>query len=212
MEKPNCPVVKDWSHWEKFELERCTYSVTVNDTKLNATVLMLNPSSSVLVKWSIAACGIKLGLSDKIAVTECAEEILNWILCQSNGQFPVAGIVIEQGRAYSFRDGLSVKLKWSPKSNFTQPLTKQYQAAALDPNHAVVDYGEYARIAGTQLKWYQNFETQYLHRTPIATTKSQFASVVRDLYQDAWKRANDPTSPETIGKYRNDLIIAYQFR
>src|ERR1043165_278488 len=104
MEKPDCPAVKDWSHWEKFELERCTYSVTVNDTKLNATVLMLNPSPSVLVKWSIAACGIKLGLSDKIAVTECAEETLKWILCQSNGQFPVAGIVMEQGRAYSFRD------------------------------------------------------------------------------------------------------------
>src|SRR5207253_2537068 len=58
---------------------------------------------------------------------------------------------------------------------------------------------------------------QYYMRTPqdVGSTnppsarKLEWLDVVRDLYQQAWSRANDNNIPESVEKYRNELMVAW---
>jgi hypothetical protein len=198
--------VRDWPGWEGLDLKRCTYNIGNGD----ATVLMLNPSREVLVKWVVAACVIgNPGATDQHLVA-CGDGLMNWIRGQSGSQFPAAGLVDEPG-AYSFRDGLAVKIQVGTNKDWAKPITPQYQRAALDPRYPVLTYGSKARIASTQRAQFAKYERDYLHRTPSDTSGANYLTVIRRAYQDAWRRSREASSPETVGKYRNDLIAAYLF-
>jgi hypothetical protein len=206
MEK-GCKTIKNWANWEAFEVSRCTYKT---EDKHDATVIMLNPTRELLVKWVVASCAMKYGLANETLLGVCSGDLLKWIFLQSGSQFVIAGLV-DEGGAYSFRDGLAVKLKLLP-ARWIKPVTKEYQDASLDQKSAVAKYGDLARIASTRREWFAKFEKEYLHQVPTDTSDEKFLAVIRTVYQDAWKRATNLSLPETVGKYRNDLIAAYHFR
>jgi len=201
--------VTNWLNWEGFELRRCTYS---RENK-SVTVIMLNPSRELLIKWAVASCVIRNhktpSVSNQVLVS-CADNLMKSILLQSGSQFPVAGIVWEPP-FYSFRDGLTVELNLSPYGQWTKPMTTNYQDASLNPNFEVRRFGARARINSTTRDQYRAFEIDYLNRDPAQTTdtvREKYLPVIRGLYQSAWKRASDQSTPETVGKYRNDLLVA----
>lgn len=207
MENPDCQTVEDWPGWEGFSLKRCTYEAS----STNATVIMLNPSRDLLINWVIASCVIKYGDGDEQKLIQCSKALLKWIHDQSGSQFAIAGLVDEEEGAYSFRDGLAVKLEWTPPK-WTHPISQKYQDASLDRTYPIIKCGNKARIASTQRTWFANYEQEYLQRPPTDTTGEKYLEIIRECYQDAWTRANDPGLPETVGKYRNDLIAAYHFQ
>lgn len=172
--------VRDWPGWEGLDLKRCTYNIGNGD----ATVLMLNPPREVLVKWVVAACVIKNPGATDQSLFACGNGLMSWIRGQSGSQFAAAGLVDEPG-AYSFRDGLAVKIQVGTNKDWAKPITPQYQRAALDPQYPVLTYGSKARIASTQRAQFAKYERDYLHRTPSDTSGANYLTVIRRAYQDA---------------------------
>lgn len=198
--------VTNWPNWEGFEIERCTYNISGK----SATVLMLNPEREILIKWAVTSCFIKSPTASEQQLFNCSDSLLKWIRNQSGSQFAIAGIV-DEPPAYSFRDGLTVELDIAPIDSWAKPITQAFQDASLNTSFPVRRYGYRARIASTTRDEYRNYEVQYLQRQPTDTNGAKFLYLIRQAYQDAWRRAHDTSAIETVGKYRNDLIAAHLF-
>ena len=202
-----CKTMDGQGNWKGFQVNQCTYQTHDNH---KATVIMLNPPREILVKWVVASCAMKYGIDDERLLAVCSGDLLRWIFFQSGSQFVIAGLV-DEGGAYSFRDGIAVMLKLGSLS-WIHEVTAEYQKASLNANYPVAHYGNRARIAGVSREWFAAFEKQYLKQSPTDSSEENFLPIIRRAYQDACPRANDKTLPETVGKYRNDLIAAYHFR
>lgn len=207
MENSSCVTIENWPNWQDFKVSRCTYKT---QDRHDATVIMLNPTRELLIKWVVASCAMKYGVADETLLGVCSGDLLKWIFLQSGSQFVIAGLV-DEGGAYSFRDGLAVQLKLAP-TGWIHSVTDAYQKASLNPTFQVKKYGQKARIASTQRGWFAEFEKQYLHQSPTDSSDEKFLGIIRSAYQDAWRRSTDASLPETVGKYRNDLLAAYHFR
>ena len=200
MEDGQCAEVS-FSKWEGFPLKRCKYrqpDSTVPGGRV-ATVIMLNPEKELLAKWLVASCVIVKG---NTGVKSCAVKLALDIINASGSQFPVAGIVLEDmdgnniQDAFAFRDGVTVKLQGGTNNNL-----------ALDPNTVVLSTASqsgFARIQSTSRQTYK----KYKGSNAQDVTGLKWLDVVRVLYQDAWKRGHDGSLPETVEKYRNDLLVA----
>jgi hypothetical protein len=188
-------------NWEGFPLQRCTYrqpDSTVPGGRV-ATVIMLNPEKELLAKWLVASCVIVKG---NTGVKNCAVKLAKDIINASGSQFPVAGIVLEDmdgnnvQDAFAFRDGVTVKLQGGTNNDL-----------ALDPNTVIqstASQSGFARIQSTSRQVYKNYKGSHAQDV----TGLKWLDVVRELYQDAWKRGHDSSLPETVDKYRNDLLVA----
>lgn len=197
--------------WD-FPLIRCNYKQadnSVSDGK-KASVIMLNPEKDVLAKWIIATCMIVKGTN----IDQCVNKLAYRIITASGSQFVVAGIVLEDinpgngiQEAYTFRDGVTVKIQNGLPVAFTGNFGTNENNIALDPQNAVLSTASTrgpARIQSTSRLMY----TAYMGSLAKDVTGTKWLGVVRELYQDAWRRAHDNSLPETVQKYRNDLMVA----
>jgi hypothetical protein len=203
----------------EFPLKKCTYRQY--DTKpaqtKTATVIMLNPQEQVLAKWLVASCMLVKGDSD---ITDCTITLAKAVIELSGSQFVIAGIVLEDERitttgklgedgiqeAYIFRDGVTVDVEGGIHWGFTKMFSDAENAVALDPSHKATATGSTsgpARIQNTTKQMY----LAYMGTQAKDVEGVKWLDVVRDLYQDAWRRAHS-NSPETVEKYRNDLMVA----
>jgi hypothetical protein len=212
-ECPDAPFPK----WEEFHLKKCTYQqpdVKAPGKRKTATAIMLNPEKEVLAKWIIASCLIVKGDAD---IDACANKLAYTIIEVSGSQFAIAGIVLEDERpknkpdgvqeAYTFRDGVTVSVQDGMSVGFTGMFGPDENGIALDPNKEVLSTASGAgpaRIQNTTRQMYR----AYMGAQAKDVTGTKWVDVVRELYQDAWRRAHDDAKPETVEKYRNDLMVA----
>ena len=201
-----------FSQWEGFPLKRCTYHLPDSNAPSGkkATVIMLNPEKELLAKWLVASCVIVKGNTD---VKSCAVKLALDIIFASGSQFPVAGIVLEDMNgdgvqdAYTFRNGVTVKLEGGLPVGYKQVFDDNAIKLAINPDTVVVSTASengWARIQSTSRKMYR----KYMGSNAKDVTGVKWLDEVRALYQDAWKRGHDNSLPETVGKYRNDLLVA----
>jgi hypothetical protein len=208
-------------NWEEFPLKKCTYKQPDKSTPKRiktATVIMLNPEKEVLAKWIIASCLIVKGSTD---IDACINKLAYTIIYASGSQFAVSGLVLEDQRpknsdgtigdgiqeAYIFRDGVTVSVQNGLAVGFTGMFGESENEVALDPNKKVLSTASEsgpARIQSTTRQMYQD----YLGNRAKDVEGIKWLNVVRELYQDAWKRAYNAALPETVEKYRNDLMVA----
>src|SRR5205807_10286630 len=149
MEEGSCSpaTFPNWSNplCDEFPLKLCTYTQPDKSSPAHnkiAKVIMLNPSKEILAKWIIASCLTVTGKVERDCVDHLAEEVIE----ASGSQFAVAGIVLEDQRpanpdgiqeAYTFRDGVTVKLKNGLPVGFTGMYSGADNALALDPANVV---------------------------------------------------------------------------
>jgi hypothetical protein len=134
--------------YEGLPTKRCNYK----QGKLRAEVILLDPSGPQLAKWVNAVC-ISLA-ADAKPVKECSLALLRRVAMQSSGHFPVAGVVLEDGKVYAFRDGVTVQVA-AFRNGTTTPLTQeQIEAAVSAP---VIGWGKFARLQGTTYDDYRRY-------------------------------------------------------
>jgi len=198
--------------WENLPLKRCTYRQPDNNAPSGktATVIMLNPEKELLAKWLVASCVIVKGSTH---VKSCAIKLAKAIIDASGSQFPIAGIVLEDmngdhlQEAYTFRDGVTVKLEGGLPVGSTGMFGESQNNLAIDPNTAVLSTASQKAPARIQSTWRQMYK-DYMGSDAKDVTGIKWLDEVRRLYQDAWKRGHDDSLPESVEKYRNDLLVA----
>ena len=201
-----------FAQWEGFPLKRCTYRQSDKNVPSGkiATVIMLNPEKELLAKWLVASCVIVKGNTD---IRSCAKRLAMEVMLASGSQFAVAGIVLEDmhneniQHAYTFRDGVTVMLQGGLDVGFSGVLTESANSLALDPNTTVQSTVSERAPARIQSTWRMMYR-KYKGSNAQDVTGTKWLDVVRTLYQDAWKRGHDNSLPETVEKYRNDLMVA----
>lgn len=183
--------------WDAFPLSKCRYSVTdKGGARKTAIVIMLNPSIKQLAQWVVTSCREVT----RDATPSCTEHLMKWIIGQSGGQFPVAGVVFEDilpsdevYELYCFRDGVTIKVKGFPHLG-TKPPTAEEVAECLSA--PVVWVGKYARLQSTTPEQYRSNGG----REDVGDDSKRspaWLEVNRKLYQAAW--AGD----------RNELMVAW---
>lgn len=200
--------------WEEFHLAQCTYKQadkSVPEHAKTATVIMLNPEKEVLAKWIVASCLI---VKKNATIDTCMVKLATTIIDVSGSQFAIAGIVLEDinptdqiQEAYTFRDGVTVKIQDGLAVGFTGPFGENENKIAIDPDKKVISTASQRGPARIQSTW-RSMYTAYKGHKAQDVTGTKWLDVVRELYQDAWKRAHNDALPETVEKYRNDLMVA----
>jgi hypothetical protein len=202
----------------EFHLKKCTYNqpdVKAPNKLKTATVIMLNPEKEVLAKWLVASCMVVKGNTD---IGACTVKLAKAVIGASGSQFAIAGIVLEDQRpnckqcqldgvqeAYTFRDGVTVSLEDGMPVGFTGMFGADENSIAFDAgkNFSTASSEGPARIQRTTRQQYK----EYMGNMAKDVTGVNWVNVVRELYQDAWRRAHSD-APETVEKYRNDLMVA----
>ena len=163
--------------WEGFPTRKCDYRVA--GMKGKTSVVLLDADDARLHRWIASACL----RSAPSAIETCATRLAFHTNLQSGGQFPVAGIVMEDmdrngvPSPYPFRDGVTVALDALPKVREGDPTAAQTAAALTDPPSRAKSF---ARIASTT-------RDQYLAVVPDARVKGlDWLTAVRQAYQKAW--------------------------
>jgi hypothetical protein len=133
----------------------------------------------------------------------------------------VAGLVLEDQRpstnpdgvqeAYTFRDGVTVQLKNGLPVGFTGVYSESDIKFALDSASEVEMTASNSGPARIQSTSRQDYKA-YMGSQAMDVSGLNWLKVVRESYQDAWKRAHDVALPETVAKYRNDLMVARCYR
>ena len=172
--------------WTGYPVQVCDY--TVRDKKLgpiSARVVLLDPTPSQLARWTVSACIEVRGTAD----AECTAAVLDRIISQSNAQFPVAGLVLEDQHVagnyevYPFRDGVTVRVDGITNMRQVIPTATMNEIALSAPPKAT---GLYARVAGTTRE-------EYAAICPDAdVTGLAWRRVVRQAYQSAWRSDRNP--------------------
>lgn len=217
-----------YPRWQDFsqDLMKCDY--TQDDRKgrkgpiighKKATAITLDPSIDVLASWVVATCLIVKHNANQT----CTDGLMNQILNASNAHFVIAGVVLEDQwpcpdgkhcgngiiESYNFRDGVTVSIKGGLK-NFSETQASDPQILkALAPDSTITAAHKYARIQSTCREHYQAYE-KAMGREPENVKGLNWLTVVRALYQDAWRRAHDVSLTESVEKYRNELMIAWE--
>jgi hypothetical protein len=117
----------------------------------------------------------------------CGLRLLARVAEQSSGHFPVAGVVIQGGKSYAFRDGL-VAIVPGVQNGTRLELTPQQVEAAM--TSAPSGWGRYARLEGTTYEQY----TRYGRMTDvngklIDESAMTFPELAGARYRSAWGRS-----------------------
>lgn len=181
--------------WEGFPTRLYAYHAKKerNGTRKRGLAVMLNPAPEQVARWLLQAVQEVKGGHDELL----AEKLLKVTSGASGFQFLVRGVHWEDmnrtgvNTAYTFRDGVTVRLKGLQNQWPTRALTEQELSYALDCDEAdVMETMRYARIQSTTREMYRaNGGTR-----PV--TGHAWRAVVRQLYQAAW------------GQDRNELMVA----
>lgn len=172
------------------------YNYTVTDSKpyksLNTNVILYNPTAEKLTKWAINAIAknntvnkkkIKLNL-------ENINSIIDYIIAQSGGQFPVRGIVYEDispqngiQETYVFFDGVTVEHTDAAKYRIIAPqrATKEQEKAFWNMSFEDIDDKQTkgkARISST-------LREEYSKLFDVDTKGRKWVEIVRNEYQKA---------------------------
>lgn len=183
MEK-NCQSVSSWSTWKDLPMKWCRYQTKGQ----SAEVLMLNPGPRRLTQWLQDACSSLSG-----NFNNCMEKSFKQILYQSGGQFPVAGVVIEdmdgngKGNAYAFRNGVTIRV--SAFSTGTEQILSSslVSRAFTDPAMYTYTYGRPISITREQLSSYGRAHGLDLPNLGSSSErKNIYNEVMAELYQNAW--------------------------
>ncbi len=173
--------------WEGFPTKKCTYSVKdSNGTIKTAEVVMLNPSEEKLARWIITTCKMVKGQVKDQDVKKLVDKVIH----QSGGQFPVAGIVYEdigpnnipdgEKKVYCFRNGVTVSVNDISNGSANQPNKAQIDSSLYGE---VIKVHKYGRIISTTREQYLNNGGS---EEVTGTYDNNWMNVVRDLYKKAW--------------------------
>lgn len=174
--------------WEGFPVALYEYCVAEKDKKKKcASVAMLNPNAQKLATWIVAACREVKGK----VIPECADQLIKQIRDQSGGQFPVAGIVLEDlnrngvFEAYCFKDGVTVMPR-AFKVGEAAPTPDQIDKCLALNDEDILSVGKYARLQGTTREEYRSSGG----KEDVGDSRNRkrgWLKVVRESYQAAWK-------------------------
>ncbi|MGD9831309.1 MAG: hypothetical protein AB7U92_01020 [Piscinibacter sp.] len=134
--------------YEGLPTRRCAY----RQGKLRAEVVLLGPDGPTLARQVSFACeGL---IPANVPITHCALALLQRVGQQSSGHFPVAGVVLENGGAYAFRDGVTVHIGAFKNGTTTQLSAEQIEQSMSAPIRA---WGRFARLQGSSFEDYRRF-------------------------------------------------------
>lgn len=145
--KTGCQAVA-WPKYDNLPTKRCAY----RQGSLSAEVVLLDPSGDQLARWVNFTCEGLLPVGK--STERCGLALLRRIAEQSSGHFPIAGVVLERGRAYAFRDGVTVSVAAFANGIKTQLSTQQIEAAMSAPP---TGWGQFGRLQGTTFEEYRRF-------------------------------------------------------
>lgn len=134
--------------YEGLPTRRCAY----RQGKLRAEVVLLDPDGPTLARQVSFVCEGLLPVN--VPITRCALALLQRVGQQSSGHFPVAGVVLEDGRAYAFRDGVTVNIGAFKNGTTTQLSVEQIEQSMSAPIRA---WGRFARLQGSSFEDYRRF-------------------------------------------------------
>ena len=153
---------------------------------------MLNPSPKKLATWVATTVWATMGNLDY----SYTQGMIEWIVYQSNCQFPVSGIVYEDmeqdgtWHPYYFKDGVTCYIAdstWLRRDDHPTDAMLRYY---LHATNAQLEQrtGQYARIcSATREQYYAYGGTQPVGSAePRSNRKLLWLDVVRTLYQKAW--------------------------
>lgn len=185
----NCTSVTTWNEWKNLPMKRCRYS---SDGQ-TAEVLMLNPGPRRLTQWLEEACG---ELAENFDA--CVKGAFNQILYQSGGQFPVAGIVIEdmdgngRGNAYAFRNGVTVQVAAFGTATENTVTQSMIDRSFTDAPIKTYSYGRPISVTREQLTAYAKHVGLSIPTLGASSGRdNSFNTVVGDLYRQAWRSSKN---------------------
>lgn len=185
----NCTGVTTWNDYKNLPMNRCRYSSDGQTVE----VLMLNPGPRRLTQWLEEACGSLAG-----NFSQCVQKSFNQILYQSGGQFPVAGIVIEdmdgngRGNAYAFRNGVTVQIAAFGTATESKITQSQIDRSFTDAPSKTYSYGRPISVTRTQI--YNYAQAHGLKIPSLGTSSAEtnnFNLVVGDWYRQAWRSSQN---------------------
>ena len=187
----SCDTLLSYPGWENLPVIKCKYSVA----GINATVVMLNATTKQIAAWIVNAC-YETGHADMKSMDKLIAQVIN----QSGGQFPIAGIVLEDmdrnGKPsnYCFRNGVTVSIPGlfvgSTRFPEKQATQSEIEKSLLGEIEHVY---KYARIISTTREDYVRYSGKPMNEV----TGNKWVTVVAQLYKTAWNSD------------RNELITAW---
>ncbi|WP_152602781.1 hypothetical protein [Caballeronia sordidicola] len=162
--------------YKNLSVQDCSPTIkepTVEGGHLTGRALLLLPTAAQAAEWIVSACETQ-GLSGAL-LQKCATNVWDYVNGQNNLQFVIAGVITEPNSEgyltateapnaacsklakaqvlYSFRDGITVKLKGQPRTSFRagieggcRPYQPKDLAALIVTDPATVAI--YGRVAG----------------------------------------------------------------
>lgn len=185
----NCTSVTTWNEYKNLPMQRCRYSSDGQTVE----VLMLNPGPRRLTLWLEEACGSLAG-----NFSQCVQKSFNQILYQSGGQFPVAGIVVEdmdengKGNAYAFRNGVTVQI--SAFGTATESRISQSQIDRSFTDAPIKTYSYARPISATRTQLADYARAHGLSIPSLGTSSAEtnnFNTLVGDWYRQAWRSSQN---------------------
>lgn len=164
--------------YEGMPTKRCTY----RQGSLNADVVLLDPDGIQLARWVNFTCEGLLPIGQ--STERCGLALLRRIASQSSGHFPVAGVVLENGMAYAFRDGVTVQI-----AAFKNGTKKQLSAQQLEQSISapVIGWGKFARLQGSSFDDYRRFgRLTDVNGKLIDDSSLTFPQLVGARWRDDW--------------------------
>ena len=182
--------------WEGYPVKLYQYytpvDVEVKQPK-KGLVYMLNPTPHKLAMWIATTCWVTKGSISSVYT----DKLVNWIVYQSNAQFPVAGVVYEDMEGdgtfypYIFKDGVTVYIasdEWKDLKH-DHPTDKMLNFYLHASNSDLQPYtGQYARINSATREQYRNYggTEDVGSAQPRENRKLEWLDVVKRLYKKAW--------------------------
>ncbi len=164
--------------YEGLPTKRCVY----RQGSLKAAVVLLDPDGPQLARWVNITCEGLLPVGK--STERCGLALLRRIASQSSGHFPVAGVVLENGKAYAFRDGVTVTIAAFKNGTKTQLSAEQLELSMSAP---VIGWGRFARLQGTTFDEYRRFgRLTDVSGKLIDDSSMTFPQLVGARWRDDW--------------------------
>ncbi|MGR9154643.1 hypothetical protein ACU8L5_36110 (plasmid) [Rhizobium leguminosarum] len=182
--------LKQFPDWQGLPVQACTYTDTqFPKNHVTTTAYLLFPSADQLASWIVNACVD----ARRIDLTTCTGRLASRMWKASNGQFPVAGYVVEPAQektweypddpyCFLFRDGVGVTTESYPDTTHAIDNACGPAAAVLEAPVKAFSYGR--PVSATR--------TSYTEAGGVADVgdaenrSPQWAAAVGQAFRDAW--------------------------
>jgi hypothetical protein len=172
MSPPGACAPHEVAGYDGLPTQLCSYA----DRGRPARVVLLDPDAILLTRWTVYACQIfdytAFGRPSTSFLKQCGRKVLKLVAKTSHGHFPVAGVVYRDGKAYAFRDGMTVTVDGFANGD-TQPLSetqieaalqapvKAWSGAAYPHGATYADYAAYGRLHSADGKFIDDSHLTY---------------------------------------------------